>query len=148
MEAGRQEKLRRIASLAQEAQELIPRALEARARKNYEGIRQVEVYRYSSGISRIFSSGKKSRKMGAYLLSFKNVGEGARGPEGFAVFLGSDGHLIPGSELHTVAEFAEKVRQYEGLAPSKYGIISTRELYSIVMFSSVVVALRAMAGGK
>lgn len=83
--------------------------------------------------------------MGAYQLSYIDLGEGGWGSRGFAIFLASDGHLVAGSSLETVKEFADKVRQHEGLAPSKYGTYSLRELYSIRMFSSAVAKLREIA---
>jgi hypothetical protein len=144
--SARRDKLARIAQLADEASRLIPAALDAKARNNYEGIEQVSVYPPPSLAGRLFSSGR-ARKMGAYLIWEGERREGSMGWRRLQVHLASDRHLIVGTGAQTVNGFADSVKNHERVGDQKGNYSNPlSEVYSIAAFEAIVDALRQIAG--
>lgn len=117
-----------IDDLAARARELIPRALEAKARKNYDGIVQVELRYPRTGITGLWSSRRDRTELkGAYKVWERLLSSERQNY--YMVHLTSDGLLTTGGEHLTLDEYVRRVRN------------GGSDHFSITTFSSIVATL-------
>ncbi len=137
-----------IDQLVEEAESLIPAALATLATNDYEGIREVTLSR--DRFAPLGDLLHKTDRVGAYVVCEYHHPPSYGLREGTSEFLLlSNGRLMPGNAskdtTYSVAEFADKVREHEGVA---HHIKPDHDLepFSTARFQDFVSGLRRLAG--